>query len=654
MKNVLIASCLMAGVMAWAVPVENFSLLDHNGDAHELYYYSDADAVVLIVQGNACPIIRNALPDIREVRDRFVDENVVFLMLNANPQDDRNSIQAEAEEWEIDLPILVDETQLVARGLGVTRTAEAFVINPSNWELAYRGPLNDRLGYERQKAEADVHYVADAIHAVKNGGELDIQTEAAKGCLINIDEPASEISFVDDVVPVLEQNCMRCHVPGGIGPWSMSSYEMVKGFAPMMREVLRTNRMPPWHADPHIGTWGNDRSISIAEKKLLVDWIEAGAPRGEGEDPLEEIVATIEENRSSVDWPLGEPDFIVDVPAFEVPATGVVEYQNHEIASNLPEDEWIRGIDVKPGDTNVLHHALVGSNEPGNNSRGGVFNNFLGGYAPGVIGDFAPEGTGTLIKAGSNIAIQMHYTPYGKTVVDETQIGLYFHDEPPERYVRHGVVINFNIAIPPNTKAHEEGAYIEFDKDAELYSILPHSHYRGSSSTFELELPSGERELLLSVPEYDFNWQTGYAFAEPKHVPAGSKLIHKTVYDNSNQNFANPDPDKTVTWGLQSWDEMLYGAFVYRWSDETSANPIHSAARFRAAQTVGFLDSDMDGGIQSDEIGERLKKQLEPAFTHFDANGNEALEVDELFNYQKFAAQRRAQAQRQQAEVQSN
>ena len=654
MKNVLIASCLMAGVMAWAVPVENFSLLDHNGDAHELYYYSDADAVVLIVQGNACPIIRNALPDIREVRDRFVDENVVFLMLNANPQDDRNSIQAEAEEWEIDLPILVDETQLVARGLGVTRTAEAFVINPSNWELAYRGPLNDRLGYERQKAEADVHYVADAIHAVKNGGELDIQTEAAKGCLINIEEPASEISFVDDVVPVLEQNCMRCHVPGGIGPWSMSSYEMVKGFAPMMREVLRTNRMPPWHADPHIGTWGNDRSISIAEKKLLVDWIEAGAPRGEGEDPLGEIVATIEENRSSVDWPLGEPDFIVDVPAFEVPATGVVEYQNHEIASNLPEDVWIRGIDVKPGDTNVLHHALVGSNEPGSNSRGGVFNNFLGGYAPGVIGDFAPEGTGTLIKAGSNIAIQMHYTPYGKTVVDETQIGLYFHDKPPERYVRHGVVINFNIAIPPNTKAHEEGAYVEFDKDAELYSILPHSHYRGSSSTFELELPSGERELLLSVPEYDFNWQTGYAFAEPKHVPAGSKLIHKTVYDNSNQNFANPDPDKTVTWGLQSWDEMLYGAFVYRWSDETSANPIHSAARFRAAQTVGFLDSDMDGGIQSDEIGERLKKQLEPAFTHFDANGNEALEVDELFNYQKFAAQRRAQAQRQQVEVQSN
>ncbi|MCY4127915.1 MAG: redoxin domain-containing protein [Gammaproteobacteria bacterium] len=652
LRNVLITSCLLIGVAAWAVPVENFSLLDQNGDAHELYYYSDADAVVVIVQGNACPIIRNALPDIREVRDRFADDNVVFLMLNANMQDTRESIQAEAAEWNIDMPILVDESQLVARGLGVTRTAEAFVINPSNWDLVYRGPLNDRIGYERQKAEADAHYVVDAVQAIKDGTEPVSQVDSVKGCLINIEEPTTEISYVEDVVPILHQNCVHCHTPGGIGPWAMSSYEMVKGFAPMMREVLRTNRMPPWHADPHIGEWGNDRSISIEDKKLLVDWIEAGAPRGEGEDPLGTIVASIEANRSSADWPLGEPDFIINVPAFEVPATGVVEYQNHEIASNITEDVWVRGIDVKPGDTNVLHHALVGSNEQGSRSRRGVFNNFLGGYAPGVIGDFAPEGTGTLIKKDSIIAVQMHYTPYGKTVVDETQIGLYTYDEPPERFVRHGVVINFNLAIPPNTKAHEEGAYIEFDKDAELYSILPHSHYRGRSSTFELELPNGDREVLLSVPDYDFNWQTGYAFAEPKHVPAGSKLIHKTIYDNSGQNFANPDPDKTVTWGLQSWDEMLYGAFVYRWSDETTAKPIHSASRFRAAQTVGMLDLDMDGGIQQSELRERLQKQLEPAFTHFDANGNAALEVEELFNYQNFVAQRRAQAQ--QAEAQSN
>ncbi len=644
MRKVLTAICLLGSVVTTAVQIENFELLDHNGNAHELYYYSDADAIVLIVQGNGCPILRNALIDLRSVRDQFADDQVVFLMLNANPQDDRESIRLEAAEWGIDFPILVDDAQLVARSLGVTRTAEAFVINPSNWDLTYRGPLNDRLGYERQKAQADAHYVADAIRALKEGIQVDIKSEGAKGCLINMAEPQTGISYVDDVVPILQERCMSCHVPGGIGPWHMSSYDMVKGFAPMIREVLRTNRMPPWHADPHIGNWRNDRSITLAEKKLLVDWIEGGALRGEGVDPLGAIVAEIETARGSADWPLGAPDLIVEVPAFEVPASGVVEYQNYEIPTTLQESAWISGIDVRPGNTNVVHHVLVGTNEPGEHARQGVFNNYLGGYAPGVPGDFLPENTGIMVHPGSSVAVQLHYTPYGKAVVDNTKIGLYFHDEPPELIARHGVVINYNLAIPPNTKAYEEGAYLEFDRDAELYSILPHSHYRGRSSTFELEYPDGERETLLSVPAYDFNWQTPYVFDTPKAVPAGSKLIHKTIYDNSKQNFANPDSEKTVTWGLQSWDEMLYGAFVFRWVEETAAEPIHSSERFQAAQAVGFLDRDMDGGIQQSELTGRSIRRLAPAFAGFDANGNEAIEVEEFFNYQKYLAQRRAQS----------
>ena len=647
MRNIFAGLILLLGVVANAVSVENFELLDQDGNAHELYYYSDADAVVLIVQGNGCPVIRNALPDIREVRDQYSDENVVFLMLNANPQDNRESILAEASEWAIDLPILIDESQLVARGLGITRTAETFVIDPASWDLVYRGPLNDRLGYERQKAEAEAHYVSDAIAAIKEGVAANIEAEAAKGCLINIEEANHEVSYVDDVVPILESRCLSCHVPSGIGSWSMSSYEMVRGFAPMMREVLRTNRMPPWHADPHVGTWSNDRSISIEEKKTLVDWIETGTPRGEGEDPLAGLVAQIE-STSDAAWPLGEPDLIVDVPPFEVPASGVVAYQNYELEADITEAIWVRGIDVSPGDTSAVHHVLVGTNPPNSTSRSGVFNNYLGGYAPGVAGDFMPENTGILIEPGSTVAVQLHYTPYGKTVVDNSKIGLYLHEDAPELIVRHGVVINFNLAIPPNTKAHQEGAYLEFDKDAELYSVLPHSHYRGRSSTFELEYPDGESETILSVPAYDFNWQTGYVFDEPKQVPAGSKLIHKTIYDNSKQNFANPDPDKTVTWGLQSWDEMLYGAFVFRWKEETTADRIHSRDKFRAAQTVGFLDQDMDGGIQASELNERMQRQFMPAFANFDANGNDAIEVDELFNYQKFVAQRRAQARQNQ------
>ena len=632
---VISLSCLIVN----AAKVENFALLDQNGESHELYYYSDAEAVVLIVQGNGCPIIRNALPDIKQVREQ-VSEDVVFLMLNANLQDTRSTIAEEASEWEIDFPILVDETQLIARSLDITRTAEVFVFNPRTWEIAYRGPVNDRLGYERQKAEAEEHYLLDAIAAV-SADELPTNTgEGAKGCLINIEAPQTEISYVDDIAPILASQCMTCHIPDGIGSWSMSSYDMIKGFSPMMREVIRTNRMPPWHADPHIGEWQNDRALSNEQRKTLIDWIEAGSPRGQGEDPLPALMASLEVEES-VDWPLGQPDLIVDVPPYDVPATGVVDYQNYDIASDLTEGVWVKGITVKPGDKNVVHHLLVGTLDPGRASSRGVFDNYLGGYAPGVAYAGLPEDSGVYIAPGSKFAVQMHYTPYGKAARDETQIGVYFHDAPPTHFVRHGVVIDYNLQIPANTKAHEESSYLQFDKDALLYTVLPHSHYRGRSSTFEIEYPDGEREMLLSVPNYDFNWQTGYAFTEPFEVPAGSKLIHRTIYDNSKQNFANPDPNATVTWGLQSWEEMLYGDFAFRWKDETTSNPIHDATKFRSAQMLGALDTDMDGGLEREELRGRTARQFEPAYQHFDANQNEALELEEFYAYQQFAAKRR-------------
>lgn len=645
MKRIFLTFLFIFGTSAGATTVENFMLLDQHGDSHELYYYSDADAITLIVQGNGCPIIRNALPDLKALRDQFVEENVVFLMLNANPQDNRQSILEESVEWEIDFPVLVDETQLIARALGVTRTAEAFVINPKTWELVYRGPVNDRLGYERQKIEAEENYVADAIYAVKNSETLSVNAVGAKGCLINIDEPQSEISYTEDVAPVLKARCMNCHTQGGIAPWAMSSYDMVRGFSPMIREVLRTNRMPPWHADPHVGDWSNYRGIPADEKKLIVDWIESGAERGEGADPLVAFATATLQEESEASWSSGMPDLIVNVPAYEVPASGVVDYQTYEIPSNLEEGVWVRGLDVIPGNTNVVHHLLVGSIEANNESGGSVFDNYIGGYAPGTRGgSFLPEDTGIYIEPGSKYAVQMHYTPYGKAVVDETQIGIYLYDEPPKSYLRHGVVIDYQLAIPPNVKAHEEAAYFQFDKDAELYTILPHSHYRGRSSTFEAIYPDDTRELLLSVPNYDFNWQTGYNFTEPKFIPAGTKLIHRTVYDNSKQNFANPDPDKLVTWGLQSWDEMLYGDFVFRWIDETTDNPIHSNGRFRAAQAIGFLDKDMDGGIERDELSGSMAKRFIPAFQHFDTNSDAALGVDELYAYQTFVAERRQAA----------
>ena len=643
LKAVFGVVALVMASAALAERVDNFVLLDHTGDAHELHYYSDRDAVVLMVQGNGCPVVRNALPDLRAVREQFSDANVEFLMINSNLQDYRVSIAAEAEEWGIDLPILDDDSQLIGESLGLTRTAEVFVIDTDDWSVAYRGPINDRLSYERQKKEASKHFVADALNAVLAGEEPSITSEDAIGCLINFPgekerEAHRTISYSDTIAPMLEDNCVACHQEGGIGPWAMSSYEMVRGFAPMIREVVRTKRMPPWHADPHVGDWQNDAGLTVEERQTLIHWIEAGAPRGEGDDPLEMFVA------DANIWPLGEPDLIVELPSYDIPASGVVDYQFPSVKNPLDEDVWVRAMTVVPGRTEVVHHVLVGATAAGQppNESEGVFDNYLGGYAPGTGYTKMPEGTGVYLPADSHFMFQLHYTPFGKDVSDTTKIGLYFHDEPPANFLRHGVVLNPTIRIPAGAKRHEQAAYYQFDRDAHLHTILPHSHYRGRSSTFALRYPDGTEEQLLNVPNYDFNWQRGYDFAEPKFVPAGSKLVHATVYDNSVQNPANPDPDKLVTWGLQSWDEMLYGDFVFTWVDETADQPIHSNERAEAFQMIGFLDRDMDGVVQLEELSDRMRQRMAPVFQAADHN-KDGLSAEEYIAFRMVMRMNRPQ-----------
>ena len=405
MKSIchLLVRTLSAGVLvaachpAWSL-VDNFTLLDHNGAAHELYYQSDAKALVIMVQGNGCPIVRNAWHDLKVVRDAYENRGVRFWMLNANLQDSRATIAAEAAEWGYDMPILVDSTQLIGESLALVRTGEVLVIDPGTWEITYRGPMHDRLTYERQKAAVGEHYLSDTLDAMLADEPVEVAERDAVGCLINFPDAKPQhhqtISYSSTVAPILERNCAVCHRPGGIGPWAMTSFEMIRGFAPMIREVVRTKRMPPWHADPHIGAWQGDRSLSEADMKTLVHWIEAGAPRGDGPDPLTRVTAQTD------DWPLGPPDLIVEVPGFEVPASGVVDYQFPVVDNPLTDDAWVRAATVVPGDRAVVHHVLVGSSDPGTSvaqNNESVFDNYIIGYAPGNETMHMPDGTGVYV-----------------------------------------------------------------------------------------------------------------------------------------------------------------------------------------------------------------------------------------------------------------
>ena len=639
---VLFFALALSAASSFAMRVDNFVLLDHKGDAHDLYYYNNSPAIVIMVQGNGCPIVRNALTDYNALREKFAANGTTFFMLNSNLQDRRETIAAEAEKYAIAVPILHDETQLIGESLDLIRTGEILVIDPKSWEIVYRGPINDRQVYERQKNEASEHYAADAIKAVLAGEPVEIAKRDAIGCLINFaqkNQSHEQISYSETIAPMLQEKCVVCHTEGGLGPWAMNDYTMVRGFAPMIREVVRTKRMPPWHADPHIGVFKDDKSLSVEETQTLVHWIEAGAPRGNGPDPL------AESKIAQVDWPLGEPDLVLDMPKYTIPASGVVEYKYPRLQNPLDVGVWVRAATVLPGDREVVHHILAGSIDADTSKQkrdSGVFDNYLIGYAPGNESNVFPEDTGVYIAPGGEFTFQLHYTPVGRETVDRSKIGLYFHKERPDNFYRQEVVLNPEIYIPANEARHKEVAYFEFDKPAEIHDLVPHSHYRGVASKFEIVHADGRTEAILSVPNYDFNWQRTYEFVEPKRVEPGARLVHTTWYDNSANNPGNPDPNRNVPWGQQSWDEMLYGAFSYTYVNETTEAPLHDKMLADTTQSFGFMDKNFDGKLTMAELPDRWKKRLASSFKRADADGDGGLSIKEMHRLLQMRERQRA------------
>jgi hypothetical protein len=281
-----------------------------------------------------------------------------------------------------------------------------------------------------------------------------------------------------------------------------------------------------------------------------------------------------------------------------------------------------------------VHHILTGwmSEMPANGQSSETrWRGSVGGYAVGAESNVYAPNVGSYLPKGGAIGFQMHYTPYGKEAVDNSQIGVYFYDKPPELMMRNVVVIDPTITIAPNTARHKEVAYVEFPNDALLYSAFPHAHYRAYASDLWLQTPDGKKTLLLSLPRYDFNWQRSYTFAQPIKVPAGSRLIAHYVYDNSRTNPANPDPNIKVTWGEQSHEEMMYFRVNYRWADETVAKLRNDLQqKLMSSMMVGALDDNIDGLVQAGELRGGMGQMLKARFAELDRDKNGGLDNGEL------------------------
>jgi hypothetical protein len=623
-----------AAVTAAVIPekVDNFRLVDQFSKSHELRYFRNAPAIVIVSHAAGSAHVREAQPALEAIKARGVP---VFLM---NSTDSRDVVIADAAKSGIKLPILLDDAQLVGENLGVSRAAQAFVIDPKTWKVVYHGPIDDRFaGRSPSSAKSKVRkaYVANAVDALVAGQPVAVAT--AKLDSPTLAFPARDrqaefvnISYEKEVAPILAENCVACHTQGGIAPFAMDSYEKVKGFAPMIREAVRTDRMPPYQADPHVGKFNNDMNLSVSEQKTLVHWIEAGSPRGAGGDPLK-INA-----RVAPEWELGAPDLVLTLPAFKVPASGVVDYQNPTLTNPLTEGRWLRASTIKVGDRQAVHHLL----SP------------VGGYAVGAESTVYPQDTGVWVEPGETLRFQLHYTPYGKEATDETRVGLYFYpkDAPPAVIRRSAVIANAAIEIPPNAARHEEVAYITFPEKATLFSVFPHAHYRGENAAVSLQRPGEKEELIASLPKYDFNWQRGYEFATPISVPAGSRIITRYQYDNSKDNPANPDPSIKVTWGEQSHEEMQYTAFSFRWDDETVAAPKPDfMKRLNDSRAIGVMDVNLDGKVAKTEVRGRMGQMLAANFDKLDLDKDGFLAEGELTQVNALLNRRIQDAQAQQS-----
>ena len=388
-------------------------------------------------------------------------------------------------------------------------------------------------------------------------------------------------TFSKDVAPILYKNCVGCHRAGEAAPMSLVTYEQTRPYAKAIANAVTNRTMPPWHAEAPAGTFHNERVLSDRDRQTLTAWAAGGAPNGDPKDlPAQPTFAE--------GWALGKPDVVLEMlEDYRIPAKGTVQYEWFYIPTNFTEAKWVKSIEIRPGDRTVVHHVLVyhrakpdgkpvplargnvkhmsnmppeepGVSEHPRRDLAGMPPRLVATYAPGTNPQVAPAGTAFRLEPGGFIELQMHYTATGKPAADRTKIGITFARDASPNEVRAQHFFNGTMKLPAGAADVAVTTELEFLQDATVWGLFPHTHLRGKRWAYTLELPDGEKKPILSVPRYDFNWQTYYMFTEPLKVPKGSKIVSTAWYDNSAANKSNPNPKVDVFWGDQTWQEMQY------------------------------------------------------------------------------------------------
>ncbi|MEM7235508.1 MAG: hypothetical protein AAF517_25265, partial [Planctomycetota bacterium] len=590
--------------------------VDLDGEEHRT---EEKDLVVLAWSGIGCPMARVYVPRLSGISDDY-QGRVSFFQIHSNLQDKVPDIREELNERPVSFPVVRDRDGELARTLGAERTTDVIVLERG--VVRYHGSVDDQYSFEERpgeardtvrKASATTNYLRDALDALLAGESPPVAVTPRFGCALGLRSAASFVAkdfpgptFHRDVEPLFQKHCQDCHREKGIGPFALTNYEDAAGWAEMIAEVVADGSMPPWHADRTVGEFSNDRSLKDSESKTILDWVAAGAPKGDPDDSPKP--RSWEEG-----WTIGKPDAVFSLPEFEVPADGRVEYRYVTVETNFEEDRWVQAAEFSSTGGEVVHHVLsfverkgswlpwsTGSKRPWRprfrvtdllqgaprsewgkwgrrtakytkhlriGNAGGMDGFFLGAAAGDIPIQF-PEGRAKLLPKGAKIVCQVHYTPNGKPTKTITSLGLRFAKTPPPQAIESHAIATVALEIPPGESKVEVAARHKFKRDGLLLSMAPHMHLRGRAFRFELELPDGTKEEVLRVSNFDFDWQPAYVLAEPREIPKGSVLRATGIFDNSEANPHNPNPKEPVFFGLQSDEEMMIGYFEVVWDQK--------------------------------------------------------------------------------------
>jgi peroxiredoxin len=600
----LVAWVLPLSAAAWAAEVgsqiEPFSLPDiHGRDRALAELAAERQLVVIAFLGVECPLARLYAPRLQQLSEEYGSKDVAVVGIDANQQDSLTDMTAFARQYGLKFPLLKDRDGTVADRFGAVRNPEVFVLDRDR-KIRYRGRIDDQYGQGSSSGYAKTQIksrdLGNALDEMLSGKDVSQTKTPVTGCIIGratAVTPSGGVSYAKHIAPLLQEHCVSCHRPGQVGPFALMDYEEVKGWGAMIKEVVAEGRMPPWLASSKFGHFSNDPRLSDEEKKLIFEWVDNGCPQGDSAD--------LPQPRKWVDgWTIGEPDQVVHMKeVYKVPAEGVIPYKMFYLDPGWTEDKWIQAAEVLPADRGVVHHIIAaiippggrgteGEGEAAANSDAGresasstaeqtrrrrrlrsmPMGDEFGGskltsYVPGRPPTVYPPGIAMLAPAGSKLMLQIHYTPNGRETEDRSYIGVIFAEPSSVKKRAHVLgCTGYDFAIPPHDPNYLVKAEMPIHKDQLLLSMSPHMHLRGKSFRYEAVFPDGTSEILVDVPKYDFNWQLTYELAEPKLLPAGSKLLCTAYFDNSADNIANPDPTITVTWGPQTWDEMMIGYYA--------------------------------------------------------------------------------------------